>query len=156
MVMKYSSWCIFMELSACFSLLSDSWFPVGPERLPPPPPIDLENPPFVTVKQPTKLDRFYFRRSHQIHKNEWFIEDQTFLRSKDSAPSPPPSPLSRLQDVSLSQSSCVLSDGRGRQGGGRGAELFDGEKIWPSLNHSILSDLYHCIPSDLWRKKYSS
>ncbi len=32
---------------------------------------------------------------------EWFIEDQAFLRSYDSAPRPPPSPLSRQQLVSL-------------------------------------------------------
>ncbi len=72
----------------------------------------------------------------------------------------PPPPISLQQDISLSQSSCVspleLSDWSGRQGGGRGAESINGEKTWSSINHSILSDLHHCIPSDLWRKKYSS
>jgi hypothetical protein len=54
------------------------------------------------------------------------IEDQVFLRSYDSAPRPPPFPLSRQQEVALSQSSCVppaeFTDGiGGREGGGRGA-----------------------------------
>jgi hypothetical protein len=38
---------------------------------------------------------------------ELFIEDQAFLWSYDSAPRPPPPPLSHLQLVSLCQSSCV-------------------------------------------------
>jgi hypothetical protein len=36
---------------------------------------------------------------------EGFIEDQAFLRSYDSAPRQPPSPLSRQQVASLSHSS---------------------------------------------------
>ncbi len=56
---------------------------------------------------------------------ELFIEDQACSPSYDLAPSPPLSPLSRRQDVSLSQSSSVslveLTDGGGG-GGGRGWE----------------------------------
>jgi hypothetical protein len=55
---------------------------------------------------------------------EWFIEDQAFLRSYDSAPRPPHyllSPVSRQQVASLSQSSCVspveLTDGKGGERG---------------------------------------
>ncbi len=48
---------------------------------------------------------------------EWFIEDQAFLRSYVSVPRASPSPLSRPQVVSLSQSFYVwpfeLADGRG-------------------------------------------
>ncbi len=55
---------------------------------------------------------------------DWIVEDQAILRSCDSAPrTPPSSPLSRQQIVSLSQSSSVsliqLTDGKG---GGRAAE----------------------------------
>jgi hypothetical protein len=51
-------------------------------------------------------------------------------------------PLSRQQIASLSQSSCVspvdLTERRGRESG-RGAKLYDREKAWPSINHSIPS-----------------
>ncbi len=63
---------------------------------------------------------------HYIQRVNWMIiEDQTFSSSYDLAPPPFPSPISRLQVVSLSQSSCVssveLTDGeRGRRGGGGG------------------------------------
>ncbi len=50
---------------------------------------------------------------------------------------------SRQQVVSLSQSSCVspieLTDRIAGREGGRGAELYDGEKAWTSINHLILS-----------------
>ncbi len=50
-----------------------------------------------------------------------FIEAQALLRSYNSAPRPPPAPLSRQQIVPLSQSSCVspvqLPDGGGGGGG---------------------------------------
>ncbi len=53
-----------------------------------------------------------------------------YLRSSDSAPRKPPSPLSRQQVVSLSQSACVspdkLTDGRGEGGGGGAAKSYDG------------------------------
>jgi hypothetical protein len=53
-------------------------------------------------------------------------------------------PLSRPQVVSLSQSSCVspvdLLTGGG-EWGGRGAESYDRERVWPSVNHFILSVL---------------
>ncbi len=53
---------------------------------------------------------------------ERFIEDPAFLRSVDSAPCPPPSPLCSHQVVSLSQSSCVwpakLTERRGEEGVG--------------------------------------
>ncbi len=70
---------------------------------------------------------------------ELFVEDQAFLRSYDSALRPPTPPLSRLQLVSLSQSSCVspieLTD---RRMGGRGAKSYDSEKAALSIKHSIL------------------
>jgi hypothetical protein len=55
---------------------------------------------------------------------EYFIEDQAFLRSYDSAPRQPPflPPLSHQQVVSLSLSFCVspaeLTDGRRGEGVG--------------------------------------
>jgi hypothetical protein len=53
-----------------------------------------------------------------------------------------PHPLSCQQVVCLSQSSCVslveLTDRR-EVGVGGGAKPCDGEKAWPSINHSILS-----------------
>ncbi len=76
---------------------------------------------------------------------ERFIEDQAFLRSYDSAPRPPPSPFSHQQVVSLSQSSCVTGQAYWRGGGGGGwggglrSKPYDSEKVWPSINHSILS-----------------
>ncbi len=58
--------------------------------------------------------------------------------------SPTLSPLSRQQVVSLSLSSCVspvnLTDWREIGGfGGGGAKSYEGEKVWSSINHSILS-----------------
>jgi hypothetical protein len=57
--------------------------------------------------------------------------------------------ISCQQMVSLSQSSCAspveLTDGRGvREGGGVGAKSYDREKIWSSVNHSILSGGNEC------------
>jgi hypothetical protein len=55
---------------------------------------------------------------------------------------PPPLPPPNKQVVSLFQSSCVspveFTDGRGG-GKGEGAKLYDGEKPWSSIYHSILS-----------------
>jgi hypothetical protein len=92
---------------------------------------------------------------------ECFMKDQASLRSHDSAPRPPPSPLSpspvhslsRQQVVSFSQSSCVvcrqstLLTGEVGGGGGRGAKSDDRKKAWPSINHSVLSDLQYISPS---------
>jgi hypothetical protein len=65
---------------------------------------------------------------------EWFVADQAFLWSYDSAPRPPPSlSLSRQQVFHLSQSSCVLPvELIGERGGGRGAKSFDHMKALPS------------------------
>jgi hypothetical protein len=52
-------------------------------------------------------------------------------------------PISRQQDVSLSQSSCVspveltVRRGGGGRGDGGGAKAYDGEKAWSSIYHSI-------------------
>jgi hypothetical protein len=74
-----------------------------------------------------------------------FIEGQASLRSHDSAPRPPSSPLFHQQVVPLCQSSCVspaeLTDGRkGREGVGKEPNHTTALKAWPSVNHSILSD----------------
>ncbi len=81
-------------------------------------------------------------RKSSLSREHWMIyRGQGFpLRSYDLAPCPPPSPLSRQQPVSLSQSSCVslveLTEGKG-------GELGVGEQpirtTAPSINHSILS-----------------
>ncbi len=106
-----------------------------------------------------------FSARHSSHSNTaalftesiaWFIEAQAFLRSYDSASRPPRCPPSREQVVSLSQSSCVppveFTEGpsrvRGRERGGWGAKSYDGEKAWPSINHSLLSALSNMVPSN--------
>ncbi len=67
------------------------------------------------------------------------------MRSYDLARRPPPSPLSRHQVISLSQSSCVspaeLTDGEGGEGasGRRAKLLYDRKKAWSSGNNSVLS-----------------
>jgi hypothetical protein len=71
------------------------------------------------------------------------------LRSYDSAPRHP-LPLSRQQDVSLSQSFCVNSQsslltGVGGGGCGRGAKLYDLRNAWPSINHAILPGSYEYL-----------
>ncbi len=74
---------------------------------------------------------------------EWIKEDQPFLRSYDSAPRPPPpSPLSRLSELSLflTLPACV-SSGQAYRGGGGWAVIYDSEKALPSTNNSILSVL---------------
>jgi hypothetical protein len=70
-----------------------------------------------------------------------------------------PPPPSSQQVVSISQSFCVsaverrLKRGDWREGGegGRGAELYDREKAWPSIKHSILSGLFHSLQKKYWR-----
>ncbi len=72
---------------------------------------------------------------------EWFIENQTVLRSYDSAPRPHPSPLppaSYLSFLSLCVGGRAYWRDKGRVGG-RGAKSYDREEAWPSINHSILS-----------------
>ncbi len=70
---------------------------------------------------------------------EWFIEDQAILSLYDSAPFyPPPHTLLSASCLSFSVFLCVspveLTDGRV---GGK-AKLYDGEKAWSSIKHSIL------------------
>ncbi len=74
---------------------------------------------------------------------EWFIENQAFLRSYDSAPRPPPLPspslvskLSLFLSLSVCRRSGEVGSGRG---GGLEAKAYDREKTWPSINHSIVS-----------------
>jgi hypothetical protein len=70
-----------------------------------------------------------------------------------------PYPISSQQDVSLSQSTCVLpielTEGGGGARGGGGAKSDDGEKDWSSINHSILSGVkggrWPNMCKDLWR-----
>jgi hypothetical protein len=65
---------------------------------------------------------------------KWFIEDQAFSPSYDLAPISP-FPVSKLSVLSLFLSLPVspveFTDGRG---GGGGAESYDGEKAWFSIN----------------------
>jgi hypothetical protein len=73
---------------------------------------------------------------------EWFIEDQAFLRSYDSAPCPPPPNCSIPSASCLSFSIFLCITGRAVRlpagGGGRTPKSYDSEKAWPSLNHSVL------------------
>ncbi len=55
-----------------------------------------------------------------------------------SAPRPLPPPLSRQQVVSLCESSYVASGAYWPERG-LGAKSYNGEKAWPSINHSIFS-----------------
>ncbi len=66
---------------------------------------------------------------------EWFIENQASTPRYNLAPSP----LSRQQVVSLSQSSCVRRLLRRERGIGGGDKSYDVEKAWSPVNHSILS-----------------
>ncbi len=87
---------------------------------------------------------------------EWFKIDRAFLRSYDSAPHPlppPPIPWLREQVVFLSQSFGVLPL-EFTDGGGVGEEPNHHiirpredhrEKIFPSINHSILSRRYSIV-----------
>jgi hypothetical protein len=59
-----------------------------------------------------------------------------------------PTPFSPLPSATCLSFSAYLfvapvefTDGRGGGGGGRGAEFYDREKAWPSINHSMLSDV---------------
>ncbi len=55
-------------------------------------------------------------KCHKAERMEWFIEDQAFLRSYDSAPCPPPPPS--VNCISLSVFLCVVSPAYWREGGG--------------------------------------
>ncbi len=78
------------------------------------------------------------------HSREYLmiIEDRAFLRSYDSAPHPPHSPSPAATCLSFSVFQCVAGRAYWR---GRGwaksqtTKLYDREKAWPSMNHSILS-----------------
>ncbi len=74
-----------------------------------------------------------------------------------------PTPLSRQQVFSLSQSSCVspvkLTDGRGGGGwgrDGRGAKSYDREKACHSVNYSILRGVTYMYSTYSWKKCSSS
>jgi hypothetical protein len=74
---------------------------------------------------------------------EWFKEDPAFPRSYDSAPHPPPPPLSSV--IKLDQQytgrpskrdNLLTEEGKG---GGRGAKSYDWKKAWSHMNHSMLA-----------------
>ncbi len=70
--------------------------------------------------------------------DDWFIEDQAFSPSYCLTPPSRPPYLSRQQDVwdvSLSQSSCVSPGSSLLKGEGRGANSYNGEKVWHSIIH---------------------
>ncbi len=71
--------------------------------------------------------------------NEWFIEDQGFLRLYDSAPRPPPSPVSNLSHFLIVWCRSILLTEEGGRGWGR--SKIDRKKAWSSINLSILSGL---------------
>ncbi len=77
----------------------------------------------------------------QTESIEWFMEDQAFLLSYDSAPGPPPSPsLPSANFLSSSVFPCVA--GKAYWCGGwseRGAKSHNCEKAWSPINNSILS-----------------
>ncbi len=76
---------------------------------------------------------------------EWFTEYQAFLRSHDSAPRPPPNPISRQQLVSLFQSSLVSA-----------AELLTGvrsQNIRPRESLALYKSLIQSISWHSSRKK---
>ncbi len=75
-----------------------------------------------------------------------FIEGKASLRSYDSAPRPrpPPTPLSPRKARPLAthrKTEKERQDAAARrgEGGGSGADSYDRQKRWPSINHSILS-----------------
>ncbi len=61
---------------------------------------------------------------------EWFIDDQAFSLSYDLAPRTPPAWL-RKRDNLLTREV--------EEGGGWGAQSYSGEKVWSSINDSIIS-----------------
>jgi hypothetical protein len=79
-----------------------------------------------------------------ITREHWTIyREPGFLAVVWFGFSPTPFPLlSSQQDVSLSQSPCVLPV---ELSYGSGAKSYDREKAWPSINHSILSDYNYRI-----------
>jgi hypothetical protein len=73
----------------------------------------------------------------------WFVDCQAFSRSYDLAPPPSPPPPSAVSKLGLLRTGGLskkdnFADGRGG-GGGQGAKSYDGDKVWSSVNHSILS-----------------
>jgi hypothetical protein len=92
----------------------------------------LTQPTFPPLHVPSLHILTYSHRQLVAEGIEWFIEDQAFLRSYDSAPRPPPPlPLTEASCLSFSVFLCVAGLAYGRRGVGRGA--------WSSINHSILS-----------------
>jgi hypothetical protein len=92
---------------------------------------------FVTIKSIIGIPKWW-RETRGI---EWFIEDQAFSTMYDIAPPPLPHPILSASCLSFSVFLCVASraelkaEGEGDGGGGKS---FDVEKIWSSINHSIL------------------
>ncbi len=83
-----------------------------------------------------------------LPREDWMIyRGPSFLAVVWIGSTPAPSPLSRQLIGRLSKSSCVslvqLTDGR--RGGGRGAESYDRQKAWTSINRSILSGTVHLL-----------
>ncbi len=75
---------------------------------------------------------------------EWFVEDQTVSPLYYLAPPPPPphfshhySKLDRRHTGRLRKRDSLLTGEGGGVGGG--AKSYDSEKVWPSINHAILS-----------------
>ncbi len=96
----------------------------------------------ICTVQYNKSMVIFFRCTHAIYDTlesiEWFIEDQAFSPSYDLAPcSLPPPPSATC--LSFSVFLCVADGAYWRESGvGWGANSYDGEKAWYSINHSIL------------------
>ncbi len=73
-----------------------------------------------------------------------FLEGQAFLRSYDLAPLLP-SISSTSAKHRKTEKERQLADGRGREGGGRGAISYDCKKAWASIYHSILTALQYYL-----------
>ncbi len=72
---------------------------------------------------------------------ECFIEDHSFLPTYELAPSPSPplSPVSKLDQRDRGRRRKKDTLLTGECGGGGGGISYDREKAWPSIKHSILS-----------------
>jgi hypothetical protein len=82
----------------------------------------LTQPTFPPLHVPSLHILKYSHRQLVAESIEWFIEDQAFLRSHDSAPRHPPLPLTSVSCLSFSVFLCVAVQACGRGDVGVGEE----------------------------------